>query len=276
MSPSAKAFFVAILAFSQTFLAWSACQGDDCKVEAPQDEVSLLQTKMNSTTRAGPPHYPSDVEFSNTCPANWVVTHDGVNTNVMTFINTCLKEITLQNSNAKIRSIIDGGCTGPYTDGDGRQHNGKLVEMKGGNGKFKMNFKGKGAGGVCSAKMYTGKCTSGSFSTACKSLPLYRVFNTGNRAYSDYWVATKPSEWGGSKDEYRDATAICKAWNRMENIATYNLNDKACNLVFVIGNGEAVDECSATESYGYSTALQIGVCPYQAAAMTEVHTEAWH
>lgn len=56
MSPFAKAFFVAILSFSQTFLASSACQGDDCKVEAPQDEVSLIQTKMEPKQ----PHRPSD------------------------------------------------------------------------------------------------------------------------------------------------------------------------------------------------------------------------
>lgn len=320
MSPFAKAFFVAILSFSQTFLASSACQGDDCKVEAPQDEVSLIQTKMEPKQ----PHRPSDdmldaakeaiaeeveegkkqlrayvdglksqgeaeqdqnsgfhnasygppagVSFSATCPANWNMA--GPNLGVQNFINTCLSEVTLQSAGAKLRGILDSGCSGPGDDQGGHAQPGKLVQMSGGN-TWKLNFKGAGAGGVCSAKVYTGKCSGNKFSDACKNTKLYRVFQNGRGAYSDYWVAQDPSTWG-TKDDFRNSVAICKSWNAMDNIATYTLNDNACNLIFIIGNGEAVQDCGTPlESYEYSTALQIGVCPYQPGAMTQVKTKPW-
>lgn len=243
------------------------------KSRATTDE-SKLQVSRNATD------YPPDVSFSGTCPGNWVTNHDGPNDAVINFINKCLHIIHPDHIDNKLKEILAGGCTGAFTNPDtGRVSDGKVVTVKNGSqSAMRINLKTPGSGGVCAAKLYTGNCAGGEFvHPECEETPLYRVFNNGARTYSDYWVAANPMEHWASKDEFRDSVAICRNWNNMDNVAEYVLNKRSCNLVFVIGNGERVSNCAdpINDAYEYSTTLQIGVCPYQPAAMTEQGHEAW-
>lgn len=260
----------------------SACQGSSCKVEAPQDEVSLMQMKMeghpvdldnakqalaeeveagkqelreyleelkghhaeNSTSNEGPP---------SGCPGSW---------------DMSISE------NGALNAFLQNGCLTPQDPE--KMSTGQTAELTGcgtynsaskKQGSFGFTQKATGTeetGGVCATKAYTVKCP---LSAKCQQLALYRAysdppaFSTKCPQWGGFWGAGNPTSMTAAK--YRTEYAICNKWNpKMNKVGTGKLNNAACGAVVLIGNGEAVKQgvCGGSEKYDYSSYLQVVMC----------------
>ncbi|MBK9579081.1 MAG: hypothetical protein IPK50_19645 [Fibrobacterota bacterium] len=87
---------------------------------------------------------------------------------------------------------------------------------------------GAGKGGVHDAAAYRVK--------AGKTATVYRVFD--KYAFGRWWALSRPS---GSKQNYRDAFAICPEWNALDSLMTCTLPEGAR---LVVGPGESAG-CTA-------------------------------
>jgi len=286
----------------------SACQGSSCKVEAPQDEVSLMQMKMEAVTGGDPVdldngknalaaeveagkqelrEYVEELKENESsdqeeelggCPSGFDMSALG-NDNVANFMNQCLDNVAnnagmSKKAMAQMKDCVGGTEGNPYSNGN------VVTGITQSGGMFNMQMKTAKKGGVCNAKPFQVKCDSNNkIKPGCAGVNLYRVFNSGGNWFSTYWVAENPTQFGGAnntakRQSFRTKLAICEDWSKMDEIAVAKLNDRACGKFIWIGNGEPVTNCpKETEDYGYSTTLQIVMCEYpQSKYMDKVRT----
>jgi hypothetical protein len=259
----------------------SACQESSCKVEAPQDEVSLMQMKMEAVTGGDPVDldngknalaaeveagkqelreyveelkgHHAENSTDGACPTNWDMSID---------------------ANDALNQFLQMGCLTPQDPE--KMSTGQTAELKAcgkynsastKQGSFGFTQKATGTeetGGVCATKAYTVKCP---LSSQCSKLAMYRAysdppaFSTKCPQWGGFWGAGNPTDMGAAT--YRKEYAICKKWNPdMNKVATGHLNNAACGAVVLIGNGEAVQPgvCGGSEAYDFSSYLQVVMC----------------
>lgn len=269
--------------------AASTCEGGKCKVQVPEDDVNLMQVKLErgipedlheeiqkeveagkrelrdyarglasadfdeANQTSGPPM----LAFSDgSCPSNWDNTA-APNDATIQFINKCLKDIKTNELTNKLPKRLGGapyqtmvnGCGGGVTNSVHHATN-TIFKVKG--------DKNKQEGGVCEAKAYKVKCSNGKIPDGCK---MFRAYANGNRESGGYWGAD-PRHSGLTKDQYREAYAICDDWQgSLDKVTEGTLTDQACDSVVMIGNGEKVTNCKKkTQIFPYSQYLQMIPC----------------
>jgi len=280
----------------------TSCEDGSCKV--PQDELSLIQTRLEPSPREGDNRKETSgldeaaatqeikeaveegkrelreslksksrlLPFSdNACPSGWDNT-ETANGAVINFIERCLKHVQPASGkgagnagkDAWIRGAMDK-CGGGVTNS---MHHA-------GNQTFNVKASAK-EGGICEAKVYQVKCNGGKIPAGCT---MYRAYAQGNRAMGGYW-GPDPRSSDLTKAEYRDAYAICNDWqNGLDLVTAATMTDKACGTLVMIGNGEKVTNCNPkSEVYPYSQYLQMIPCAARDTAgyFTTQEGLTWH
>jgi hypothetical protein len=290
-----------LLAASSTVPSVSECQGASCKAEVPQDEVSLVQTKLEGLKKVDGPQdldldsateelhnyvkdlkqsmtfnmtAPEDLAFSKSCPVGF--TSEGEeNTAIFSFVNKCLESVDVKE--------LSETEMGKLASCAGRAANDIVPGQAHGLSKNEINMVTKNQlqnGGICNAKVYKVKCRSGKATEWCQAAKLYRGYtkqwatackdSTGYdcaKPWGSFWAAVNPT--GMSKKDYRERYAVCEGWNaHLDGVWEANIGENTmCGSYILIGNGEMVKDCpkpitKGSERYEYSPYLQVVTCKY--------------
>jgi len=279
----------------------SACQGSSCNVEAPQDEVSLMQMKMEG--------HPVDLDNAKKALAEEVEAgkqelrdylselkgHDAfqnATTLGLPFASSCPTSFDASDaSNAAIFSFADACLESVQVSKLSETELGKLAACSGRNAVDIVAYQDKGMaaktknqlqnGGICNAKVYKVKCSGGKVTPKCMQKKLYRGYTKNSAACHDstgfdcaknwggFWAAVNPKAAGLSKATYRERYAVCEGWNaHLDGIWEANIGERTgCGTYILIGNGESVKGCprpitKGKETYDYSPYLQVVTCKY--------------
>lgn len=288
--------------------AASTCEGGKCQVQVPEDEVNLMQIKLEreipediheeiqkevqagkralrdyaegladanfdeaaiaNKSNLGPAMLPFPTA---SCPANW---DNGETPNAATiqFIEKCLKDIKTTELTEKLPGRLGGQTYQNVVNGCGGGVTNSVHHAT----QTIFSVKGTATeGGVCEAKAFKVKCPGGKIPSGCT---MYRAFAQGNNAMGGYW-GPDPRTSGLTKAQYREAYAICNNWQPSLDLVTAGtLTDKACDSVVMIGNGEKVTNCNpASQTFPYSQYLQMIPCALRdySDIMQAANPQAW-